>query len=154
MVLPIIKVLNYCYDALIDNKVYDKELDVIFNSGFLLLRDLIFELAKIYEFIYNKDSSLFIKNSREIYKYILLYELLTELNNEEFNIDAKKIIKKIKSEYIDHKRIIDSNLLTSFYSYFDPYIENKHGKDYLPESAIFYELAQILELNDCEGENK
>lgn len=146
---PVIDVISYFYDKLIDDNDYSEDDDVIFKSGFYYIADQIEELKILLKDIFSNNLEETSKFSKEVNLYFNALDFQTELINNELedNEDVVSIMsfdKKVyelltKKENAPEELFEELDNLTSS-------IYKKLNNNYYSINNIFLEIADELNI--------
>lgn len=88
---PILAVLDYVYDLLVEESKVDEDLDTIFRAGFNYLHSQ-FEIIKIYyETLFQSQCDDFINYSEMVIYLLYIYDIRTDMENNNIDSDISEL---------------------------------------------------------------
>ncbi|HKL95008.1 MAG TPA: hypothetical protein VJ845_01120 [Haploplasma sp.] len=145
---PVIDVVGYFYDKLIDDVNYSEEDDVIFKSGFYYIADQIEELKEILKNLFNNDIKEASKYFKEINLLFTTLDFQAELiNNDITSEDIKSIMTFDKKVYqfLEDKKNAPSTLFEEL-DQLTNNIYKELNTNYYSINNIFLEIADELNI--------
>lgn len=88
---PVLSVLDYVYDHLVEGNEVDEDLDTIFNAGFNYLHAQ-FDIIKIYfETLFESNCDDFVNYSEMVIYLLYIYDIRTDMENNEIDSDIEEL---------------------------------------------------------------
>jgi len=141
----VVVVLDYIYDLIVEGKEIEEDLKIIFEIGFNYLHTQI-EVAKIYfEKLFQSNCDEFIKYSRHILYLLYIYDIKSDMENNNLNIDTPELedLETIIENMIMERRKEDSFFIEKMNNTLKTLFD-QIGYDYVSIIDIFEEIAENL----------
>lgn len=88
---PILSVLDYIYDHLVEGNEVDEDLDTIFNAGFNYLHAQL-DIIKIYfETLFESNCDDFVNYSEMVIYLLYIYDIRTDMENNDIDSDIEEL---------------------------------------------------------------
>lgn len=146
---PILKVLDYLYNKLIDDPNYTLEEHNIFTTGLYYVQDQVEELLILLKEVYNNDFNLFKSYEGDLFYLLTVLEFQAEIQNTDLDSEEEKVLE-IDQEIFDqitNKNKIDNKIKSEF-DLLSLKIIERHKIDYYSISDIFFDIKEDLGIDD------
>ena len=142
---PVLSVLDYVYDHLVEGNEVDEDLDTIFKAGFSYLHSQ-FETIKIYfETLFQSQCDDFVNYSEMVLYLLYIYDIRTDMENNEIDSDVEELNElETCIENMIMERRNDFDYIKGQMNDTLKIVFNKMNYEYVSIIDIFVEIAENL----------